>query len=186
MRIKSFDFKKLLVLLFLCISIYFTCYTDGHAQEKRYKDEFALDDGFYNNAYIGAWAARKTTQILSLKFVNAERILNLARRTFTEKGYRNFIEDLEYSGLLKMIEDFQMVISVTQNAKESLEEEWVENGVKHWLFSVPVKYTYQTANSTYREDKNVLLIVVRSNKPMHDMVAIDYISINDPEIDPEE
>ncbi len=143
------------------------------------KEDVPLEDPFYNSRRVAGWTSRKIITVMSLSYTGIERNLTVAKQVFTDNGYQKFYGDLEESGLLMLVEDARMKMSLAPVNSPELLGEGVVDGRYRWAFRIPVVMTMQTVKKTIRDNKTLLLVIVISNEPRHDMLAIEHWALSD-------
>lgn len=138
-----------------------------------------LDQPFFDTSYVSTWLGRRIMTAMSISFWDVEGSLKSAKKDFTDEGFRRFYSDLNDSGLLMLIEDAQMRMTVTARDRAVPVGQGVVDGRYSWAFQVPVIMRMQTNGNILHENKKLLVVVVRSNDLRHTMIAIDQWILSD-------
>ena len=137
-------------------------------------EEFPLDDPFYNERYVRNWAKRMGMAAMSLTFVTYEDTLERSRRNFTKAGYARFVGGLEDSGMLQMIEDSQISISVAMRGKPKVVDKGVADGRYRWVIELPIMLYMRNMKTRVQDFYMLRMLVVRSNElHLPQAIAID-------------
>ncbi|NCC22631.1 MAG: hypothetical protein EOM26_09255 [Alphaproteobacteria bacterium] len=134
-------------------------------------EPFPLEDKFYNNRFVMSWAFRNGLSVMSMTFVNVDDRLDRNRRLFTKAGFARFMGDLEEAGMIDLIKNEKLTISVGQTGHPEIIEEGVVDGRYRWIIQMPIymnlsRMDMKTFKSSRVTDHMLLtMIVVRSNEP---------------------
>ncbi len=180
---------RLFLSLFFLLSVLIGVPGAGLCQKIGYgelKEDVPLDHPYYNRKYVGGWVSNLALDVMSINFTNIDISLNVAKKNFTNEGYKKFYEDMDTSGLLRLIEDSKMTILSAPIDQPKFIYAGIVNGRYQWAFEVPVVLTLQTAKKTIRESRNLFVVVVRSNEMRHHMIAVEDWILSDADWVPDE
>jgi hypothetical protein len=151
----------------------------GYCQITQYKDDVPLESPYYNERYVAGWVSRLAMKVMSLSFTQLEYNIRAAEKDFTKEAYEIFISELEAADMPVFIKNNRVIMKAAPQSKARLISKGLLNGRYTWAFELPVLLTYQTHNETYRENKKITAIVVRSNEPNHNMIAVNHWFVED-------
>ncbi len=152
--------------------------------EELITEEFPLDDPFYNERFVKSWARRMGLAAMSLTFVTYEDTLDRSKKSFTKAGYARFVSGLEETGMLQMIEEAQVSISVAMRGQPDIIDKGVVDGRYRWVIEIPIMLFMRNMKTQVRDYYMLRMVIVRSNElHLPQAIAIDEwatISMQDP------
>jgi intracellular multiplication protein IcmL len=154
---------------------YFPATADG-----RIIHRMALSLPVHTDSFIEQWATDRLSEAFRLDFIHWRAQLSEARSSFTNQGWKWFIDSLEASNNLNTLRGSSMVSSIRVTSPPSVVQSMVISGTYMWMVKMQVMLTYQNLNRTISSPNSVTMIIVRqAAKDFPDRIAINNI-IMDP------
>jgi intracellular multiplication protein IcmL len=111
------------------------------------------------------WASEAAKSAYSYDFKNYTKQLQQLQPNFTSTGWIAFMNALNKSNNLNVVQDKKLVASATLTGKPTILEKKVRNGIYSWKIQVPLLATYENESKLIKQPLIVTMLVVRDNSP---------------------
>jgi intracellular multiplication protein IcmL len=111
------------------------------------------------------WASDAAKSAYSYDFKNYTKQLQQLQPNFTSTGWIAFMNALNKSNNLNVLQNKKLVASATLTGKPTILEKKVRNGIYSWKIQVPLLATYENESKLIKQHLIVTMLVVRDNSP---------------------
>lgn len=111
------------------------------------------------------WATEAAKSVYSYDFKNYPQQIKMDQIYFTDAGWKAFMEALNKSNNLKVVEDKKLVASATPNGKVTIIEQGSKNGVYTWKVQLPMTTTYESESKLIKQNLIITLLISRTKTP---------------------
>ncbi len=137
-----------------------------------------LSDPVLTTDFIQKWAVTAARSALNLSFSNYQEQLRKASGYFTDGAWRQYRNAIDSRGLLRQINDNQLIVSAIATRKASILYRRVIAGRYTWRIQVPLLLGIQTSGSKTYQKWVVTMTVVRvSTLDTPRSILIDNIEV---------
>ncbi len=108
-----------------------------------------------------SWVAQASTEVMTFGFNDYRRRLQESSRNFTRRGWEDFIQAMQKSRIIEMLEANQQVITAAPTGAPILESEGLVAGRYQWTIQLPLILTFQSGDRKRSSNYIVTIVVVR-------------------------
>lgn len=108
-----------------------------------------------------SWVAQASTEVMTFGFNDYRRRLQESSRNFTKRGWEDFIQAMQKSRIIEMLEANQQVITAAPTGAPILESEGLVAGRYQWTIQLPMTLTFQSGDRRTSSEYIVTIVVVR-------------------------
>lgn len=122
-----------------------------------------LDVPYVSQEMLLSFADQAAVTAYSFDFLNYELQLSQAKKYFTPAGFNNFIQALQNSGNLKVVQDKRLVVKAVITEVPVILKEGVLPATHQyaWQVQVPMLVQYISANEKIEQPITATLLIVR-------------------------
>jgi len=122
-----------------------------------------LDQPIWLSKEIMIWAKGAIIEIYSYNYENYKQVLDNIRPYFTKDGYESYMQALQASGNLTIIEQNKMIVTAQLSGDPKMNEPSQQSSVYTWVVQVPLLVTYQDVTGVVKQEIIAHIEVVRVN-----------------------
>lgn len=121
----------------------------------------ALDEPNLNTPALMSWAAQACTEVMTFGFSDYRRRLQESSQNFTRRGWDSFMQALQRSRIVEMVEANQQIITAAPRGAPFVINEGTVAGRYQWVVQIPLILTYQSAERQRSDRLTVRVVIVR-------------------------
>ena len=107
------------------------------------------------------WATETVTNAVSLDFLEWRKKLTAAREHFSEGAYKSFLESLQSSGILSMIQEKRLSASAVVTQAPVIVASGMLDGKASWKIEFPIIISYESSQGVESTQKLLAVVLVR-------------------------
>lgn len=115
-----------------------------------------------------AWASQAAVKPYVFDFKNYRTQIQEASKNFTPGGWKDFLEAIQGSNLLQLVQSKQLVVSATPASSPVLVNEGVVAGRYAWKVQLPIVVTYSGGSEKTTQNQNLMVTMVIVRVPTID------------------
>jgi hypothetical protein len=128
--------------------------------QKNAKGDLPLDRPSIEIAELLPWVAETAQEVYDLKEEDYEGHLKDASAKFTKDGWKGFTTFLAKTNIIAKLKSDEMVVTLIPG-KPVLLAEGVEDGVYHWMISVPCTINYWGKTEQWNDLTTITVKIIR-------------------------
>ncbi|MBA2654840.1 MAG: DotI/IcmL/TraM family protein [Gammaproteobacteria bacterium] len=118
-----------------------------------------------SDSAVLTYATDAAKSAYSYDFKNYNKQMQMNQQYFTGPGWTAFMNALDKSNNLKVVESKKLVASATTTAKPAIVNKGIKNGVYTWKVVVPVLATYENETKLIKQSLLITMLINRNNSP---------------------
>ncbi|HYD17670.1 MAG TPA: type IVB secretion system apparatus protein IcmL/DotI [Patescibacteria group bacterium] len=135
---------------------YFATTADGRIMQLQPLDQPNLD-----TPALLSWLATAVVDTMSFSYLNYQKELQDASKSFTKTGWESFTNALQKSHILDSVQSLQQIVTTTPRSAPVLVQQGVLNGKYRWILKMPIAVKYQAAKDSRTDNLDLQLVVER-------------------------
>ncbi len=135
---------------------YFATTADGRIMQLQPLDQPNLD-----TPALLSWVATAVTDTMGFSYLNYQRELQNASKSFTKTGWESFTSALQKSHILDSVQSMQQIVTTTPRSAPVLTQQGVLNGRYRWILKMPIAVKYQGVKETRTDNLDLQLVIER-------------------------
>jgi intracellular multiplication protein IcmL len=135
---------------------YFATTADGRIMQLQPLDQPNLD-----TPALLSWVATAVAETMSFSYLNYQKELQNASKSFTKTGWETFTNALQKSHILDSVQSLQQIVTTTPRSAPVLTQQGVLNGRYRWILKMPIAVKYQGVKETRTDNLDLQLVIER-------------------------